>query len=234
MSKKYTLRLVLHDVTCNTESSEVGNDEIHLLGFGITKHGHRMTIPPFKVGSMSSGDVKDYQSSTSTSDTPSLGNNPGPNADGLLLASHEVKSDDLHAMFVIYMIEKDQGHTISDFNGVVKKIFWNCFDRTVSELRRYEFEDNAIAFQAFAENLHELDRRVHQAASESDGNPLTTSDDVFKPIMIRYANTAVDANNFVENEFRTGDFGEPLYFVGGKYQIRYNFHIHEERILETL
>jgi hypothetical protein len=56
MNKSF--KLTLQRVECTDEQSgEWGNDEMYLVGFGVTKSGQRFSIPPMSLGSFATGDI---------------------------------------------------------------------------------------------------------------------------------------------------------------------------------
>ena len=226
----YTLRLVLHEVFCNLESTgDSGDDYIYLLGFGMTKGGHGMTIAPFKVGDFVNGRSKSFQKQTVYVEA-----NTWPTTDGLELAKHSVNTNEMSAMFVLYLAEKDEGNLVGDFNDKVNNKFWHNFDSNVSYLRSFGIDTtDGLAFMAFLNSINNgLDGFVNDAAQNHSLKPWKTDDDVFQNHKIYYGNSNNDRSKFIEDQFREIEFGDSLFgALSGKYTLRYNFHIKEDLVL---
>lgn len=233
----YTLRLVLHEVFCNLESPlEYGDDHIYLLGFGMTKGGHRMTIPPIKLGDFNDNDGENKRLKSFQTRTVYIEPNTGPTTDGLELAKHAVNSNEMSAVFVLYLAEKDEGNIVGDFESKVSSKFWHNFDSSVAYLSSFGIDkSDGLAFIAFlnAINRYEgLDKLVDDAAQNHSWKPWETDDDVFPNHIIYYGNSANDKSKFIESQFKEIVYGDSLFgALNGEYTLRYNFNIREEPVV---
>ncbi|MFN0031571.1 MAG: hypothetical protein ACKVOR_05375 [Flavobacteriales bacterium] len=147
MTKNF--QLYLKGVKCLGETfSEWGDDEIMLVGFGITDHGERIFFKPMYLGSFETGDV---------------GYNDA--AHPLTLVDTEVSVDTKLISACIYMVEQDNGDVYTSGNALQ-----NAFNRTLDRLQQENtaagMSGRELWFYSFAQAMTFIRNNIDLAAND--------------------------------------------------------------------
>lgn len=196
MSYRFTLQLIR--VECVHEAAlEPGKDEMHLLGFGVSRKGHVFATGYRGLGSYSSGNA-----------------NTGSGFP-LTLFQGELEDDGLDALAYLWLVEEDGGG-VSAKATQLETEFRASYLAKAASLNDVQFPRDCIPFTAFYKAMPSLEDSLQRASTDG------LNDEVFAPVdfYLKYASgDAAGLNTSRDVSFtRSKDLG--LYNV----YLRYSYH----------
>lgn len=155
MSYRFTLQVTR--VECLGEAAlEWGKDEMHLIGFGVTRKGHVITTGYRGLGSYETGDV---------------------NAGGgfpMTLHQAELEDDGLDVVLYLWLIEEDGGG-VAGHAAELDAEFRASYLAKATTLNEVSFPRECIPFTAFYKSIPSLESSLEEAATDG------LNDEVFFP-----------------------------------------------------
>ena len=157
MSYRFTLQVTR--VECLGEAAlEWGKDEMHLIGFGVTRKGHVITTGYRGLGSYETGDV---------------------NAGGgfpMTLYQAELEDDGLDVVLYLWLIEEDGGG-VAGHAAELDAEFRASYLAKATTLNEVSFPRECIPFTAFYKSIPSLESSLEEAATDG------LNDEVFFPAL---------------------------------------------------
>jgi hypothetical protein len=196
MSYQFTLQVTR--VECvNEQIMEWGKDEMHMIGFGVSRRGQIFSTGYRNLGSYHEGDV---------------------NASALVpqvLYKTELPDNGQEVLFYFWLIEEDGGG-VRKAAAALELEFRNSYFQKALELNQARFPRDCIPFTAFYKTILPLQDSLDEASTDG------LNDEVYLPgdLLLRnesVGETGMDSTQYVTVR-RSKKLGEDLV------TLRYNYH----------
>jgi hypothetical protein len=141
----------------NEQQLEWGNDEMRMLGYGVSRKGHFFSTGYRKLGSYGTGDVKP------------------PGAFPLTLFERELEDDGLEVLFFFWLVEEDGSgvrHSAAELDTEFRKRFF----QTAESMTGNQFPRDCIPFLALQGTALPFSGLVENAGTEG------RDDEVYIPV----------------------------------------------------